>query len=254
MIIINFADIQLIKYKKMSKAIINVSIVPVRASNSDKSEMVSQLLFGEAIEILDTKKNWTKIKSLYDNYEGWIDSKQYAPISDEDFEKRDTEIITEKVLYYNHQEEKFLLSIGSEVERVNPQETSPEDLRDLIAETALGFINVPYLWGGRSFFGIDCSGFTQIVYKVNGIQIPRDAYQQAELGEVLDFVEEAQPGDLAFFENEDGKIIHTGIMLEDQKIIHAHGKVRIDELDSTGIFNKNLNKHTHKLRFIKRIL
>lgn len=254
MIIINFADIQLIKYKKMSKAIINVSIVPVRASNSDKSEMISQLLFGEAIEILDTKKNWTKIKSLYDNYEGWIDSKQYAPISDEDFEKRDTEIITEKVLYYNHQEEKFLLSIGSEVERVNPQETSPEDLRDLIAETALGFINVPYLWGGRSFFGIDCSGFTQIVYKVNGIQIPRDAYQQAELGEVLDFVEEAQPGDLAFFENEDGKIIHTGIMLEDQKIIHAHGKVRIDELDSTGIFNKNLNKHTHKLRFIKRIL
>lgn len=254
MIIINFADIQLIKYKKMSKAIINVSIVPVRASNSDKSEMVSQLLFGEAIEILDTKKNWTKIKSLYDNYEGWIDSKQYAPISDEDFEKRDTEIITEKVLYYNHQEEKFLLSIGSEVERVNPQETSPEDLRDLIAETALGFINVPYLWGGRSFFGIDCSGFTQIVYKVNGIKIPRDAYQQAELGEVLDFVEEAQPGDLAFFENEDGKIIHTGIMLEDQKIIHAHGKVRIDELDSTGIFNKNLNKHTHKLRFIKRIL
>lgn len=238
----------------MSKAIINVSIVPVRASNSDKSEMVSQLLFGEAIEILDTKKNWTKIKSLYDNYEGWIDSKQYAPISDEDFEKRDTEIITEKVLYYNHQEEKFLLSIGSEVERVNPQETSPEDLRDLIAETALGFINVPYLWGGRSFFGIDCSGFTQIVYKVNGIKIPRDAYQQAELGEVLDFVEEAQPGDLAFFENEDGKIIHTGIMLEDQKIIHAHGKVRIDELDSTGIFNKNLNKHTHKLRFIKRIL
>lgn len=238
----------------MSKAIINVSIVPVRASNSDKSEMVSQLLFGEAIEILDTKKNWTKIKSLYDNYEGWIDSKQYAPISDEDFEKRDTEIITEKVLYYNHQEEKFLLSIGSEVERVNPQETSPEDLRDLIAETALGFINVPYLWGGRSFFGIDCSGFTQIVYKVNGLKIPRDAYQQAELGEVLDFVEEAQPGDLAFFENEDGKIIHTGIMLEDQKIIHAHGKVRIDELDSTGIFNKNLNKHTHKLRFIKRIL
>lgn len=238
----------------MSKAIINVSIVPVRASNSDKSEMISQLLFGEAIEILDTKKNWTKIKSLYDNYEGWIDSKQYAPISDEDFEKRDTEIITEKVLYYNYQEEKFLLSIGSEVERVNPQETSPEDLRDLIAETALGFINVPYLWGGRSFFGIDCSGFTQIVYKVNGIQIPRDAYQQAELGEVLDFVEEAQPGDLAFFENEDGKIIHTGIMLEDQKIIHAHGKVRIDELDSTGIFNKNLNKHTHKLRFIKRIL
>lgn len=238
----------------MSKAIINVSIVPVRASNSDKSEMVSQLLFGEAIDILDTKKNWTKIRSLYDNYEGWIDSKQYVLISDEDFEKRDTEIITEKVLYYNHQDEKFLLSIGSEVERVNPKEPTPNNLRDYIVEMALWFINVPYLWGGRSFFGIDCSGFTQIIYKANGIKIPRDAYQQAELGEVLSFIEEAEPGDLAFFENEDGKIIHTGIMLEDQKIIHAHGKVRIDDLDSIGIFNKDLNKHTHKLRFIKRIL
>lgn len=238
----------------MNKAIINVSIVPVRATNSDKSEMVTQLLFGESVDILDTKKNWTKIKCHYDNYEGWIDSKQYVLISDEDFEKRDTEVIIERALYYNHQDEKFLLSIGSEVERVNPQESTPENLRDYIVEMALGFINVPYLWGGRSFFGIDCSGFTQIIYKANGIKIPRDAYQQAELGEVLDFVEEAQPGDLAFFENEDGKIIHTGIMLEGQKIIHAHGKVRIDELDSTGIFNKDLNKHTHKLRFIKRIL
>lgn len=237
----------------MNKAIINVSIVPVRASNSDKSEMVSQLLFGETIEILDTKKNWTKIKSLYDGYEGWIDTKQYLPISDEDFAQRETEIITEKVLYYKNNGEKFLLSIGSEVPRENEPLPVPENLREQIVETALEFLNVPYLWGGRSFFGIDCSGFTQIVYKVNGIKIPRDAYQQAELGEVLDFIEEAHPGDLAFFENEEGRIVHTGIMLEDQKIIHAHGRVRIDELDSIGIFNRDQNKHTHKLRFVKRM-
>lgn len=238
----------------MNKAIINVSVVPVRATGADKAEITTQLLFGESVDILEVKGNWTKIKAHYDGYEGWIDSKQYKLISDEDFAKRETEIITEKVLYYKNNGEKFLLSIGSEVSRENEPNTVSENLRERIVETALGFLNVPYLWGGRSFFGIDCSGFTQLVYKVNGIKIPRDAYQQAELGEVLDFVEEAQPGDLAFFENEEGKIVHTGIMLEDQKIIHAHGKVRINELDSIGIFNQEWNKHTHKLRFIKRIL
>lgn len=237
----------------MNKAIINVSVVPVRATNSDKTEITTQLLFGESVDILEVKGNWAKIKTHYDDYEGWIDAKQYLPISDEDFAQRETEIITEKVLYYKNKGDKFLLSIGSEVPRENEPSPAPENLRERIVETALEFLNVPYLWGGRSFFGIDCSGFTQVVYKVNGIKIPRDAYQQAELGEVLDFIEEAQPGDLAFFENEEGRIVHVGIMLEDQKIIHAHGKVRINELDSIGIFNQEWNKHTHKLRFIKRM-
>ena len=120
--------------------------------------------------------------------------------------------------------------------------------------TAKEFLNAPYLWGGKSFFGVDCSGFTQLVYKVNNVKLPRDAYQQAEVGEALSFVEESQPGDLAFFENAEGRIIHVGIMLDDQKIIHASGKVRIDTLDSTGIFNQEMNKHTHKLRFVKSIL
>lgn len=238
----------------MNKAIINVSVVPVRATNSDQAEITTQLLFGESVDILEVKGNWAKIKTHYDDYEGWIDAKQYLPISDEDFAQRETEIITEKVLYYKNKGDKFLLSIGSEVPRENEPSPAPENLRERIVETALEFLNVPYLWGGRSFFGIDCSGFTQVVYKVNGIKIPRDAYQQAELGEVLDFIEEAQPGDLAFFENEEGRIVHVGIMLEDQKVIHAHGKVRINELDSIGIFNQEWNKHTHKLRFIKRMI
>jgi cell wall-associated NlpC family hydrolase len=106
----------------------------------------------------------------------------------------------------------------------------------------------------QSFFGIDCSGFVQLVYKIHGIFLPRESHQQAEIGEVLSFVEESKPGDLAFFENLEGQISHVGIMLEDQKIIHAFGKVRIDSLDSTGIFNKELNKHTHKLRFLRRVV
>lgn len=236
------------------KAITNVSVAPVRASNSDKSEIVTQMLFGESCDVLETNKNWAKIKIHYDNYEGWVDSKQISPISDEDFNQRKTQIITENVLYYNHGNEKILLSIGSEVEEDVESNQEEISLPERIKNTALGFLNVPYLWGGKSFFGIDCSGFSQIIFKVNGIQLPRDAYQQAEIGQVLDFIEEAEVGDLAFFENENGKIVHIGIMLENQKIIHAHGKVRIDELDSVGIFNKDQNKHTHKLRFIKRIL
>lgn len=236
------------------KAIANVSVVPVRAKGSDKEEIITQLLFGESVEILEVKENWTKIKMDYDGYEGWVDTKQITPISDEDFQKRQTEMITSPVLFYNKNEAKMLLSLGSEVEKVNKDKEFLGNIRDSITDTALHFLDVPYLWGGRSFFGIDCSGFTQIVYKVNGIKIPRDAYQQAEEGQVLDFIEEAEKGDLAFFENENGKITHTGIMLDNQKVIHAHGKVRIDELDSIGIFNKDQNKHTHKLRFIKRIL
>jgi polysugar degrading enzyme len=235
------------------KAIASVSVVPVRAENSDRAEIVTQLLFGESCDILEVDKNWTKIKIHFDGYEGWVDTKQVSPISDADFIKRKTKTVTENFINYQHNGEKTLLSIGSEIEFDNQEDIKNNFDKENLKKTALEFLNVPYLWGGRSFFGIDCSGFTQIVYKVNGIQLPRDAYQQAELGEVLDFVEEAEVGDLAFFENEEGRIIHVGIMLENQKIIHAHGKVRIDDLDCIGIFNKDQNKHTHKLRFVKRI-
>ena len=236
------------------KAVAIVSVVSVRTDKSDKAEIVAQLLFGESMDIIKEVGNWTKIKMHYDGYEGWVDTKQISCILDEDFTQRNTEMITERVLYYNRGTEKFLLSAGAEVERENEELPQTEDVRDCIVADALGFLNVPYLWGGRSFFGIDCSGFTQIIYKINGVKLPRDAYQQAECGEVLDFIEESKRGDLAFFENENGDIIHVGIMLDNQKIIHAHGKVRIDELDSVGIFNKEQNKHTHKLRIIKRII
>ena len=235
------------------KAIASVSVAPVRAENSDRAEIVTQLLFGESCDILEVDKNWTKIKIHFDGYEGWVDTKQVSPISDADFIKRKTKTVTENFINYQHNGEKTLLSIGSEIDSDNQEDTKNNIDKENLKKTTLEFLNVPYLWGGRSFFGIDCSGFTQIVYKVNGVQLPRDAYQQAELGEVLDFIEEAEIGDLAFFENEEGRIIHVGIMLENQKIIHAHGKVRIDQLDSVGIFNKDQNKHTHKLRFIKRI-
>ncbi|MBO4233547.1 NlpC/P60 family protein [Riemerella anatipestifer] len=237
----------------MSRAVANVSVVPVRSESSDKAEIVTQVLYGESVEILSQEGNWVHIKMDFDGYEGWTDAKQFKIILDGNISESKISLVKQPFLEYGFGDEKLLLSIGSEIES-DVVETVVANTRGFIADTAQKFLNVPYLWGGRSFFGIDCSGFTQIVYKVAGIKIPRDAYQQAEVGQVLDFIEEAQAGDLAFFENEEGRITHVGIMLEDRKIIHAHGKVRIDELDSVGIFNKDQNKHTHKLRFIKTLL
>ncbi|MFP7658258.1 C40 family peptidase [Chryseobacterium proteolyticum] len=238
----------------MNKGICIVTVAPVRAENSDKAEIVTEILFGESADILEVNKNWTKIKMHYDSYEGWMDTKQIKPVSDEELEKRKVTLITEDFSSVLMNDGKTLLSMGSEVEFPAVASRRSHDIRESIALTAKEFLNVPYLWGGKSFFAVDCSGFTQLVYKVHDIKLPRDTYQQAEMGEPLTFVEESQPGDLAFFENTEGKIIHVGIMLENQKIIHASGKVRIDTLDSSGIFNKELNSHTHKLRVIKKVL
>ena len=238
----------------MNKGICVVTVAPVRAENSDRAEIVTEILFGESADILEVNKNWTKIKMHYDGYEGWMDTKQMKHVTDEHLTNRKVTLITENFASIMTNDGRTLLSMGSEVEYAAVASRRSHNLRESIALTAKEFLNVPYLWGGKSFFAVDCSGFVQLVFKIHNIKLPRDTYQQAEVGEVLSFVEESQPGDLAFFENSEGKIIHVGIMLENQKIIHASGKVRIDTLDSSGIFNKEMNKHTHKLRVIKSVL
>jgi len=238
----------------MDKGICIVTVAPVRSENSDKAEIVTEILYGESADILEVNKNWTKIKMHYDGYEGWMDTKQIKPVTEEYLVNRKVTLITEDFSSVMTLEGKTLLSMGSEVEFPAVASRRSHDVRESIALTAKEFLNIPYLWGGKSFFAVDCSGFVQLVYKIHNVKMPRDTYQQAEIGEALSFVEESKPGDLAFFENSEGKIIHVGIMLDNQKIIHASGKVRIDILDSSGIFNKEMNKHTHKLRVIKSIL
>ncbi|AJW63779.1 hydrolase Nlp/P60 [Elizabethkingia miricola] len=238
----------------MDKGVCNVSVAPVRADKTDKAEIVTEMLYGESADILEVINNWTRIKMHYDGYEGWIDTKQITLVTDDFLAKRKTHLVTEPFQSRVMESGKMLLSMGSEVSFETVHAQRGATIRQSIIETAKEFLNVPYLWGGKSFFGVDCSGFTQLVLKVHDIKYPRDAYQQGEVGEPLSFIEEAQPGDLAFFENSEGRIIHVGFMLENNQIIHAHGKVRIDTLDSSGIFNKELNKHTHKLRFIRNIL
>ncbi|MFV5696162.1 NlpC/P60 family protein [Flavobacterium sp. LB3P122] len=250
--------------------ICNLAIIPLRFEPSDRSEIVSQVLFGEHFEILEQLKQWSRIKMQYDDYEGWVDFKQYQLISESSFNQlsEDANILNADLIEYITAPNNILIPIplGSSVSFLNYNEinTSNFDFEGTkisgiktkkgLINTAFLYLNAPYLWGGKTPFGIDCSGFTQMVYKLNGYKLLRDASQQATQGEPLSFIEESEPGDLAFFDNEEGKIIHVGIIMEDNYIIHASGKIRIDRLDHLGIYNPEINKHTHKLRVIKKII
>lgn len=249
----------------MDYGICNLSIVPIRAEASDLSEMVTQVLYGEHFKVLEIRKKWSRIRLSFDGYEGWIDNKQYLNISEEDysnFETSEIKLSLDLVDFVTTSDKQlFSLCLGSNVSacgylnhKFEGRLLSKSLPKENLIETSLLYLNSPYLWGGKSPFGIDCSGFTQMVYKLNGYRLLRDASQQATQGEALSFIEESEPGDLAFFDNEEGKITHVGIIMEDNYIIHAHGKVRIDRLDHSGIFNYEVRNHTHKLRVIKRII
>lgn len=256
----------------MHFGICNLSIVPLRLEPTDTSEMVNQVVFGEHFEVLEKTKKWSKIRLAFDNYEGYIDNKQYEDISEKDYRNLSEEnksYAFELIDFITDNNnnlttiplgarlpflEKNSLQINT-TSYIYEGKISKQQLpKSSIIETAFLFLNVPYLWGGKSPFGIDCSGFTQTVYKLCGYNLLRDAKQQATQGEVLSFIEESEPGDLAFFDNEDGIITHVGIIMNDYNIIHAHGKVRIDKLDHSGIYNVDTNQHSHKLRVIKRYI
>ena len=249
----------------MQYGICNLSIVPLRFDASDKSELVSQLLYGDAFKILEQRKNWSKIRLVFDGYEGWIDNKQYIEINEDQYIAlhKESPILSIDLVEFiqdnNNQLHPILLGSslnglpilnhshdGNAVTGKNPKEH--------LIQTAFLYLNSPYLWGGKTPFGIDCSGFTQMVYKLNGYKLLRDASQQATQGEALSFIEESEPGDLAFFDNNEGIITHVGIIMSDNYIIHAHGKVRIDRLDHSGIYNVDKKLHTHKLRVIKKVI
>lgn len=255
--------------------ICNLSIVPCRREPSEKSEMVTQLLFGDHFKVLQTEGAWCQIHIAFDNYECWIDKKQYLPIPQHTFdilESTESTLSNEllQIITDNKTGILFPISLASTLPHFDNGECVVDnanytfegttvsgylpDTKNGILETAMMYLNAPYLWGGKTPFGIDCSGFTQMVYKLNGVKIPRDAYQQAEYGETLSFVEEAVQGDLAFFDNDEGHIVHVGIVMENNKIIHASGKVRIDGFDHQGIFNKDKNDYSHRLRLLKRIV
>lgn len=249
----------------MKYGLCNLSIVPVRAEANDRSEMVTQLLYGDSLKILEKRKKWSRIRIHFDGYEGWVDNKQFLEISKEDYQELNNhslQLSSDLANFITSEEEQLILiPIGANVSvtdflkhSFDGHKISGSLPKKAIIETALLYLNTPYLWGGKTPFGIDCSGFTQMVYKLCGHSLKRDASEQAGQGDALSFIEESEPGDLAFFDNEEGAIVHVGIIMEDNYIIHAHGHVRIDRLDHSGIFNYEKRMHTHKLRVIKRIV
>ena len=250
--------------------ICNLAIIPLRFEPSDRSEIVSQLLFGEHFKVLEKLNQWFHIELEYDGYQGWIDSKQCQLITENQYKLISDQpiLLNADLIEYITNPQNILIPIplGASISFLEhsaintnalvfdgTKTTAIKDKANLI-NTAYMYLNAPYLWGGKTPFGIDCSGFTQMVYKLNGYKLLRDASQQALQGEPLSFIEESEPGDLAFFDNEEGKITHVGIMMENNYIIHASGKIRIDRLDHLGIYNPETNRHTHKLRVIKKII
>ncbi|MDR1459301.1 MAG: C40 family peptidase [Bacteroidales bacterium] len=254
----------------------NIALIPIRSAANHRSEMVTQLLFGEAYQIVDIRRitGWMEIRTQFDNYSGYIDANQVVLMHASSWEKYYVEQQYETLPSSMHILDKkrgfsFSIPAGSSLPMYNKDtirlgaelfeiadypKKSDNCLAEKIKTTALSYLNTPYLWGGRTVYGIDCSGFNQIVYKIGGIPLPRDASQQALKGETVHAMTEIQTGDLAFFENRDGMIVHTGILLDTETIIHACGKVRIDKIDQQGIFSIERNEYSHRLKIIKRII
>lgn len=244
-------------------------VCPVRSEPAHRSEMISQLLFGEKCTLIESIEGWEKVKAKYDGYEGWVQSGQLTTIDEHKYNKKDN-LITQKLVDdvdfngYN-----MLIPMGCSLSAfgnaVAPWNKNSVKFKGefwdtekakfsekTIRQLAYKFLNTAYLWGGKSIFGIDCSGFVQTVYKFFGKYLPRDSYLQAEEGETIDFLQAAKCGDLAFFDNSEGKIVHVGMLLHSNEIIHSSTKVRIDKIDDHGIVNKDTQKRTHQLRIIKR--
>lgn len=249
----------------MQYGICNLSIVPLRSNPSDTAELTSQALYGEYFKVLEQQKYWSRIRLASDRHEGWIDNKQYLFIEEDTYKNMNKDVtgLSSDMVEFvtDHNGQLMPVPIGSHVSsssflshHFDGRIQSGVRRKENLVETAFLFLNAPHQCGGKTPFGIDAAGLAQMVYKLNGYALLRQAAQQATQGEALSFIEESEPGDLAFFDDDEGNIVHVGIIMKDNYIIHSYGKVRIDRIDHSGIFNVDTRRHTHKLRVIKKII
>ena len=252
----------------MERFICENVFVPLRAAPTHRAEMLSQVLFGEKYTIIEESGHWIKIETKFDNYRGWIDLNHLQHTEDQD--SLPGYVLNRSMLCFKRDKTRFVLEAGCEIYRPDFEnkifhvgesiytacaefDESYISPAGSLSDTAMKFVNTPYIWGGRIPSGIDCSGLTQLVFKIHGIKLPRNASQQADIGEIINFIEETQPGDLAFFDDESGHISHVGMIISQGLIIHASGRVRIDMIDHQGIFRQESCKYSHHLRLIKRV-
>lgn len=247
--------------------IVTLPLIPMRKSASHRAEMISQLIFGECFTILEAQDGWIYIENNADDYLGWIERKQIILVPEATAnawinqpKRAVSSVFT--TLACHSTESTLMIPAGAllplepnfTIERLSysqhPLESKPTEVVGLAKQ----FLNAPYLWGGKSIMGLDCSGFSQTVFRIMGYNLPRDAWQQAEIGRDVEFLEEAVTGDLAYFHNDEGRITHVGILISPTQIIHCSGSVRIDTIDDHGIFNNETGGYTHQLRFIKRVI
>jgi len=264
----------------MKYGICHLSQISMREVPSHRSQLVSQLLFGDAYQIEETLCDWLKIKTLDCGYEGYIDKKLWNEMHEDDateYNALDKYLVTDYLIFIKEFETNVtfpvfmgasfpypkdnLLILGNAIfvmelpkEHVNLLPPTLSEPQMKILQFASGFLQAPYLWGGRTPAGIDCSALVQLTFKSINLQLPRDASQQVNQGISIDFATEWQIGDVAFFDNDEGKIIHVGIICGKNQILHSSGFVKIDSLDTTGIYNKQLEQYTHKLRVVKRLI
>ncbi len=255
----------------MNYATIIVPAAAVRRKPRHQSEMINQLLFGESVGILKEKADlWVKIRSLHDGYEGWIPRNLLQETTKGgavNFSKYITNAFLNVLRIRDldmhipiasslpaFEEGKGMIGpisyeLDGSIVEVDAQVFTSEMIRKL----SFQWLNAPYLWGGRTIFGVDCSGFVQVIFKMLGKNLPRDAWQQAQKGQVVKKLKDAVCGDLAFFDDKE-EIVHVGILLGPEQIIHASGKVRIDAIDKKGIVNGDTGIRSHSLRMIKRFV
>ena len=245
----------------------HLSVVPIRETAEPSSGMVSQVLYGDSFKVKEERKHFSRIQLAFDGFEGWIQNNQFRKITEEDF----LSIQTLKQPKYNSDFLTYVTNgsdalipvilgsrldicpiLGHNLEEMSQPEVKWE--KSNLIDTALLYLNSPFLSGGKTPFGIDSAGFTQMVYRINGKKLLRTTGEQSTQGEALSFIEESEPGDLAFFDDADGSINHVGIILKDNYIIHVSGAVRIDRLDHTGIFNTENRSYSHSLRVIKKMV